>query len=432
MTEASQLRVIFPVGGEAKRLRPLTVSISKACVRLLNRPIIEFSMESLSRQGVRNFIFGVKGYLNYRSLFDYFREGTGFSATYGIQPRVHIKYQPNIDDVGSADSVRINLEYYDVKEPIFGVQGDNIFDIDLASLLDFHEEKGALMTIALTPVERTEEYGVADIDPDFKVKRFVEKPLTEKAPSRLANTGLYLISPKIREIYQRSEVKEMMKKGSLDFGMDMIPYLVKEGFPIYGYSMKGAWFDVGTPERYLSAMVDILHGQLRTISEFQGKVDPTRNIYVEGASRESILRRQEIIERMKSKSVTLDGAVLIGRHSSIGIGSTLVDSNADNFVILGEGVYMERSAVLDRVYVGEAAFIQDSIISRHVYINSSKIAPTRITAHSVIGENVRVGEGSQLISTKIWPSLEIPPGSELINQEIQDSKQLEQALRSKK
>jgi len=432
MAEASELRVIFPVGGEAKRLRPLTVSISKACVRLLNRPIIEFSMESLSRQGVRNFIFGVKGYLNYKSLFDYFREGIGFSATYGIQPRVHIKYQPNIDDVGSADSVRINLEYYDVRDPIFGVQGDNIFDIDLASLLEFHEEKNALMTIGLTPVERTEEYGVADIETDFRVKRFVEKPPTEKAPSKLANSGLYLISPKIREIYQKSEVKDMIKKGHCDFGMDLIPYLVKEGFPVYGYSMKGAWFDVGTPERYLEAMVNILHGQLRTISEFQGKVDSTRNIYVQGMSKESVIRRQEIIERMKNKSVTLEGAVLIGRHSSVGTGSTMLDSNADNFVILGERVYMERSAVLDRVYVGDDAFIQDSIISRHAYINSSKRAPTRITAHSVIGENARVGEGCHLISTKIWPGLEIPPGSELINQEIEDDKQLEQVLKSKK
>lgn len=431
MTEASLLRVVFPVGGEAKRFQPLAATISKSCVRMLNRPMIEFAMESLSRQGVRNFIFGVKGYLNYRSLFDYFKEGIGFSARHNLQPRVHIKYQPNIEDVGSADSVRINLEYYDIKDPIFGVQGDNIFDIDLSSVLKFHGEKNALMTIGLTPVQRTEEYGVADIDSDFRIKRFVEKPSTDKAPTKLANTGLYLISPKIREVYHEPKVRDMIRRGRLDFGMDMIPYLVEQQYPVYGYPMSGAWFDVGTPERYLDAMVKILHGQLRTISDFEGRIDQTKNIFVQGTSMEALARKKELTERLNEKVIRFDGAVLVGRHTSVGLGSRLIDANVDNFVILGEGVYVERSAILDRAYVGDGAFIQDSIISRHSYINSSKTAPTRLTANSIIGDDVRVGEGCHLISTKIWPGLEIPPRSELVNSEMHNKAQLE-ALKSKK
>ena len=102
-----KLRVIIPVGGRATRLLPLTAETSKACLRLLNRPLVDFSLLSLANQGIQNFIFGVKGYVNYRCLFDYFGEGIGFSSQHGISPRVHIKYQPHIDDVGSADSVRI-------------------------------------------------------------------------------------------------------------------------------------------------------------------------------------------------------------------------------------------------------------------------------------------------------------------------------------
>ena len=74
------LRVIIPVGGKAKRLLPLTAEVSKACIRLLNRPLIEISLICLARQGIRNFIFGVKGYTNYRSLHDQFESGVGFSA----------------------------------------------------------------------------------------------------------------------------------------------------------------------------------------------------------------------------------------------------------------------------------------------------------------------------------------------------------------
>ncbi|MEM3479892.1 MAG: NDP-sugar synthase, partial [Candidatus Bathyarchaeia archaeon] len=140
-----ELRVIIPVGGVAKRLLPLTAEVSKACVRLVNVPLVEISLLTLAKQGVRNFIFGVKGYTNYRSLYDHFESGVGFSAKYGIAPRVHIKYQPNIDDYGSAESVRINIEYYDIKDPIFAVQGDNIFDIDLESMLRFHQEKKAFL-----------------------------------------------------------------------------------------------------------------------------------------------------------------------------------------------------------------------------------------------------------------------------------------------
>ncbi|MHC1629109.1 MAG: sugar phosphate nucleotidyltransferase, partial [Candidatus Nezhaarchaeales archaeon] len=63
MWRPENLWVIFPVGGEAKRLKPLTAEVSKACVRFANRPLIEFSLIHLARQGIKNFIFGVKGYL---------------------------------------------------------------------------------------------------------------------------------------------------------------------------------------------------------------------------------------------------------------------------------------------------------------------------------------------------------------------------------
>ena len=82
----------------------------------------------------------VKGYTNYRDLYDYFESGYGFSARYNIKPRIHIKYQPNVDDLGSADSARINMEYYELNNPVFAVQGDNIFDIKVKSLIDYHRK----------------------------------------------------------------------------------------------------------------------------------------------------------------------------------------------------------------------------------------------------------------------------------------------------
>ena len=198
-----KIRVIIPVGGKATRLLPLTAETSKACLRLLNRPLVEFSLLSLASQGIRNFIFGVKGYTNYRDLYDYFESGYGFSARYNIKPRIHIKYQPNVPDLGSADSARINMDYYDLNNPVFAVQGDNIFDIKVKSLIDFHKEKGACLTIVLREVENVEGLGIADIDKNGRIQRFVEKPAPKDAPSNLANTGLYVLSPEIRKIFKR-------------------------------------------------------------------------------------------------------------------------------------------------------------------------------------------------------------------------------------
>ena len=190
-----KLLCFIPVGGQGERLRPLTANVSKPCVRFLNRPLIEFSMAMLAEQGVREFTFGENGHTNYTNLFDQYGEGVGFSARYRIEPRAHIRHQPNLDDLGSADSYRLNMEYYDVHDPVLVVQGDNLFDIDLGDFIKKHEESGALMTIALTTVEKVEEYGIAELDKDTRIKRFIEKPTAKMAPSNLANAGIYLLSP---------------------------------------------------------------------------------------------------------------------------------------------------------------------------------------------------------------------------------------------
>src|SRR5512136_1554739 len=167
-----KIRVIIPVGGKATRLLPLTADTSKACLRLLNRPLVEFSLLSLANQGIRHFIFGVKGYTNYRDLYDYFESGIGFSARYNIKPRIHIKYQPNVEDLGSADSARINMEYYEINTPVLAVQGDNIFDINVKDLIRYHREKSAAMTIVLREVDNVEGFGIADINKTGRIRRF--------------------------------------------------------------------------------------------------------------------------------------------------------------------------------------------------------------------------------------------------------------------
>ena len=408
------LRVIIPVGGKAKRLLPLTAEVSKACIRLLNRPLIEISLICLARQGIRNFIFGVKGYTNYRSLHDQFESGVGFSARYGISPRIHIKYQPNIDDCGSADSARINMEYYDIIDPVFAVQGDNIFDININELIEFHQRKEAVMTIALRPVENVAGYGIAELSKDMEIRRFVEKPSKDEAPSNLANTGLYLVTPQIREIFKEKEVQEMIKnQRRLDFGYDFIPYLIRTGRPVYGYVLKGSWYDVGTPERYLEAMRDMLYGKLKSLKDCGGVPAIKERIWVQGESKESIKRREIIVEKLKKGKIQLEGAVLIGRHCQIEDGVRIRDSCIDNYSRIGKNVIIENSAVMDRAIIEDGAIIKNSIIGRHVTIKSSMKKPTIIENVSVLADDVTIEAGCHLNAVKVYPHLYVKEGNYL-------------------
>jgi NDP-sugar pyrophosphorylase family protein len=407
--DVKDLRCFIPVGGQAKRLRPLTNDISKPCVRFLNRPLIEFSMASLAEQGVRNFIFGEYGFTNYTNLFDQFGEGVGFSAKYQIEPRVHIKHQPNLDDEGSADSYRLNMQYYGVRSPVLVVQGDNLFELDLKDLIKKHEEKGALMTIALTRVEQTEQYGIADLDENARIHRFVEKPKLHDSPTNLANAGIYLLSPEARKVVESDEVRDMMRqRNRLDFGFDFIPYLVEKGFPVFGYELK-VWYDVGSPERYLAAMRETLDGKLN-IRVREERIFPNRNIWVQGYSKDSVERREEIIRKSNEGKLTMNGAALIGRHTRIGDYSAISDSNVDNFCNLGQNVTIERSAIMDAARVGDYAHVSESILGRMTVIESAREHPTRIESNSVIGNDVRIMSGCTLIQTKVNPGLSIAQG----------------------
>jgi NDP-sugar pyrophosphorylase family protein len=401
---AERLRVIIPVGGKATRLLPLTAETSKACIRMLNRPLVEFALLSLAHQGIRNFIFGVKGYTNYRDLYDYFESGYGFSARYEIKPRVHIKYQPNVEDLGSADSARINMEYYEINNPVFAVQGDNIFEVSVKDLIQFHREKGSVMTIVLREVQNVEGLGIADIDKNSRIRRFVEKPLPKDAPSNLANTGLYVVSPEIKKIFKEKGVKQIIEdKHRLDFGYDFIPYVIQTGHPVFGYTLKGNWFDVGTPKNYLEAMKNLLHGGFSMLTDFGGKISEKQLIWVQGESGDSEKRRQEIIQKIRQGRIEVEGAVLIGRHCHIDDGARIVNSCIDNYTQIGKNAVVENSAIMDRVIIGEEAEVLDSIIGRHTMVRSNRQGQTRISAVSVVADDVTIEEGCTLVTTKVYP-----------------------------
>jgi NDP-sugar pyrophosphorylase family protein len=253
-------------------------------------------------------------------------------------------------------------------------------------------------------VENVEGLGIADINKNSRIQRFVEKPLPKDAPSNLANTGLYVLSPEIKKVFKEKGIKQIIKeKNRLDFGYDFIPYLTQTDRPVYGYTLKGNWFDVGTPKNYLEAMKKLLHGGFSMLTDFGGKISEKQLIWVQGESNDSVKRREETVKKIQQGKIEIEGAVLIGRHCQIEDGVRIANSCIDNFTRIDKGAIIENSAILDRTIIGEKAEIRDSIIGRHATILSSGRKPTKINEISVVADDVTLEEGCTLTESKIYP-----------------------------
>jgi NDP-sugar pyrophosphorylase family protein len=215
---------------------------------------------------------------------------------------------------------------------------------------------------------------------------------------------LYVVSPEAKKIFKEKAVKQIMaEKRRLDFGYDFIPYVIQTGRPVYGYALKGNWFDVGTPKSYLEAMKNLLNGGFSTLTEFGGRISEEQRIWVQGESNDSEKRRKEIISKIKQRKIQIEGAVLIGRHCQIDDGARIVNSCIDNFTQIGKNAVIENSAVMDRVIIGENAEVLDSIIGRHTMVCSSQRKQTKINTVSVVADDVTIEEGSVLATAKIYP-----------------------------
>jgi NDP-sugar pyrophosphorylase family protein len=179
------------------------------------------------------------------------------------------------------------------------------------------------------------------------------------------------------------------------------------GKGVYAYELKGYWFDVGTPERYLEAVFYLL----KVLSPEDLEAKPiTSNVRVQGKSKESMELHKQLQSMILSGDIKTDGDVLIGRHVKVGKGTMLVNAVIDNYTIIEEGVSIYRSVIMDRCRVGTRASIEESIIGRHC-----RIGKGAVVINSVIGDDVVIGDGAKLINVKVWPHREIPPNAHIEN-----------------
>ncbi|HSD56732.1 MAG TPA: NDP-sugar synthase [Methanotrichaceae archaeon] len=384
-------QVLATVGGSGTRLYPLTLEQPKPLVELCDTAIIALLFRVLAMQGCRRFILGSKGYSNTLNLSNYFKAGEGFFNRLGITDHEDFSYQPLYDDKGSADSLRYCMNYFDIKSDLLVVSGDNLIDIDLKDFVDFHHKHRPLLTVALKELDGSEDisqYGVAKVEEDMRIRGFVEKPKAGSEPSRMINTAFYLFSPEIRSVLQK------MGDSARDIGGDLIPYLTENGYPVYGYPVKGYWIDIGTPERLHQAAMDCLAG---TVKHFDKKYQYQPGQWVHPST---LVRIRKYLD---SGDIVLKGNVSIGRNCNIERGVTIEDSHIGHTSLIERDVEIKNSMIMSFAHIQHQVSIVSAIVGRHSTVEEHSIINANgrtpvigenviLPAESVVGSGVRVAQ----------------------------------------
>jgi mannose-1-phosphate guanylyltransferase len=229
------------VGGEGTRLRPLTERIPKPMLPLLGRPILAHTFEQVAAAGASRVILAC----GYRP--------TSIEAFFGGSYRgMELEYQVEPEPLGTAGGVRYAAR--GTQGPLLVLNGDSVRDVDLGALLAFHNERGGLATILLTAVDDPARYGLVRVDADGRVRDFLEKPSPEQIDTNLINAGVYVLEP---------EVLELIPDGRpVSIEREIFPILSARGV-LYALPLPGYWLDVGTPESYLQAHLDLMPSEVQ-------------------------------------------------------------------------------------------------------------------------------------------------------------------------
>ncbi|HWA53916.1 MAG TPA: NDP-sugar synthase [Solirubrobacterales bacterium] len=326
------MQAIVLVGGEGTRLRPLTETVPKPALTLVDRPFLAYMIEWLAAHGVSEVVLAC-GFLP-----DVLRE-----ALAGEEERagVSIRFVVEPERRGTAGAIRFAADELGegLEDRFLALNGDVLTDLDLTALLRSHEERGARASIALHPVEDSAAYGLVRSGEAGAVEAFLEK--TGEAVPGEVNAGMYVLERSVLELIPPSE--------EVSIERDVFPRLVGDG--LHGLLLDGYWMDIGTPERYLQASWDILEGKVET------RVEPTSP----GAL---IAADAEVAE-----GATIGPRAVLGPGCRVASGAEVADS-----VLLGDCA------------VEEGAVVQGSILAAGVTVPAGAVL-----AGAVVGEDERVG-----------------------------------------
>jgi mannose-1-phosphate guanylyltransferase len=358
------MQALILVGGEATRLRPLTCNMPKSMVPVLNTPFLDHVIRYLAGHGFNNIILA-QGHLS-KPMGDYFGDGSRF----GVKFTYVLEKQP----MGTAGAVK-NAEAY-LESDFLVLNGDIFTDLNLKAMLEFHEGRQAVTTIALTPVEDPTAYGLVETGSGGRITRFLEKPAWSQINTNMINAGTY--------IFKKELLKRIPAGVSYSFERQLFPQLLEAGEQLFAFPSNAYWMDIGTPEKYLKLHRDLMRGEVKGYQVVQGKVVKIgQNCII---SPETQIVGPAVIGNncVISRGVKIFGPVVLGNGANLGedtkIDSTIIWSNTR----LGSKVTLSECLVANDCLLENNVAAEKTVIGDHVTISS----------------NTRFGPGS-----RIWPKL---------------------------
>lgn len=369
-------------GGFGTRLRPLTMTIPKPMVPIVNTPIMEHVINLLKSFNIREIVTLL--YFQPEVIIDYFKDGSSFG--------VNIKYVLATADYGTAGAVK--NAYQHLNERFIVISGDVLTDFDLQEAIDFHISKNSLATILLTRVKTPLQYGIVITDKDGKIVRFLEKPSWGEVFSDTINTGIYILEPEVLDL--------IPYQAEFDFSKDLFPLMLRNKLPLYGFVAKGYWKDIGNLDEYQNGQFDALKGNVK--------------LEIEGTKKDNLI----IGNGCKiSPTAKFFGKVVIGNNVIIEDFAEITDSVIGNFVKIGKGVRLKRTTFWDNVRIGDFSELTDDVICSDCVIGDS----VTIAENVFISVGCTIGNNATLSpNIKLWPLKHIEDGATLSRSLIQEEK----------
>jgi len=362
------MKAVILVGGEATRLLPLTCNTPKAMVPVLNIPFLEHVIRYLSKHQIKDIILA-QGYLA-QPIESYIGDGS--------QLGVKLNYVVEDTPLGTAGAVKNAEKYLD--ETFLMLNGDIFTDLDITAMIDFHQERKAKATIALTPVDDPTSYGLIETNAEGRITRFLEKPSWTQVTTNMINAGTYVLEPEI--------LAQIPPQTKVSIEREVFPLLLEQGKPVYAYPSSAYWIDMGTPEKYLRLHRDLLSGK--------------SSQYAPASPGEVVIGEQSYIH----PTAQIKGPVMIGDNCTIGRNARLTGP-----VVTGAGctiledTVIEESIIWRNVQLGQRVNLRNSIIADNCCLNTDSTIED-----SILGDNITVASGRKLEpGSKIWPGTTAEP-----------------------
>ena len=340
-------------------------------------PIIHYVLSHLSRNRFNDLII-IPGYLK-DQLMGYVGDGSRFGV------RVTYVVEPEGVTFGTAGSLKLAAHLLD--ETFLVVQADVISEISLMDMVKFHSDRGGEVSIALTNVDDPSSYGVAIVDEENEIVRFVEKPAPGTVPSNLVSTGFYILEP---------EVLDYVENEKWDFAKDLFPYLMRLGQHLFGYTFDSFWVDVGELNGYLKGV----NWVLRNLA-----ANPPKDAKLIGSPSQPVFARGDVKIGQHSQMqgpAWIDNETLIGENVTIKPGTILKENSH-----LMSGTSFETGVAFENTVFGRNCSVRSTIIGERAVIGNG-VSIDR----AIIGQGCNIGNNAKILpGSKLWPNTNVEDGS---------------------